>query len=201
MSTIECVSWWTSYFCWRSSCSYQADGSCASVFSASAAMSMGPRSRNGTPMSKRDTSVARIVSRCASCHYRLDRSGWRRTVSPPREPFEPRAMICQKGLPVSLAPASVALCALIASALLPAGAAERAEPEPAPRHVTLDDMNRIKWPGDPQLSPDGRQVAYEVDGQLYVVATSGGEPRAVTSAGSTASQPFWSRDGAWLYFL
>src|SRR5215510_7877496 len=110
-------------------------------------------------------------------------------------------MICQKGLPASLAPASVALCALIASALLPAGAAERAEPQPAPRHVTLDDMNRIKWPGDPQLSPDGRQIAYEVDGQLYVVATNGGEPRAVTSAGSTASQPFWSHDGAWLYFL
>src|SRR5690348_5888586 len=69
------------------------------------------------------------------------------------------------------------------------------------RPVTLDDMNKVKWPGSPQLSADGKQVAYEADGRIYVVATSGGEPRAVTTAGSSASDPLWSRDGKWLYFL
>jgi dipeptidyl aminopeptidase/acylaminoacyl peptidase len=69
------------------------------------------------------------------------------------------------------------------------------------RPVTLDDMNKVKWPGELQLSADGKQVAFELDGQIYVVATSGGEPRAVTSAGSSASDPLWSHDGKWLYFL
>jgi len=79
-------------------------------------------------------------------------------------------------------------------------AAEPAAP-PVPRAVTMDDMGKVKWPGGPRLSPDGRQVAYELDGQIYVVAASGGKPRAVTSAGSSASDPQWSRDGRALYFL
>jgi dipeptidyl aminopeptidase/acylaminoacyl peptidase len=80
-------------------------------------------------------------------------------------------------------------------------AKDASPPTVTPRPITLDDMNNVKWPGEPQLSRDGKQVAYEVDGQIYVVATSGGEPRAVTSAGSSASDPHWSRDGKWLYFL
>ncbi|HKR37929.1 MAG TPA: S9 family peptidase [Steroidobacteraceae bacterium] len=100
-------------------------------------------------------------------------------------------MIRAKGLP-----ASAALLALLASIALVAAAAE-----PPRRSVTLDDMNQIKWPNEPWPSPDGKQIAYEVDGRIYVVPTGGGEPRGVTSAGSTASNPVWSRDGAWLYFL
>ena len=100
-------------------------------------------------------------------------------------------MIRAKGLP-----AAAALLALLASIALVAGAAE-----PPRRSITLDDMNQIKWPNEPWPSPDGKQIAYEVDGRIYVVPTGGGEPRGVTSAGSTASNPVWSRDGAWLYFL
>jgi dipeptidyl aminopeptidase/acylaminoacyl peptidase len=103
-------------------------------------------------------------------------------------------MILAKRLPCS--------AALLAPLLLVALAAAAAAPASAPRRlVTLDDMNQIKWPDEPQPSPDGKQVAYEVDGRIYVVGTNGGEPRAVTSAGSSASDPAWSRDGAWLYFL
>jgi dipeptidyl aminopeptidase/acylaminoacyl peptidase len=96
-------------------------------------------------------------------------------------------------------PASAALFApLVLIALVAAAATPSQAPQ---RLVTLDDMNQIKWPDEPIPAPDGKQVAYEVDGRIYVVATNGGEPRAVTSAGSSASDPAWSHDGAWLYFL
>jgi dipeptidyl aminopeptidase/acylaminoacyl peptidase len=72
---------------------------------------------------------------------------------------------------------------------------------PQPRVVTLDDMSAIKSPSTPKLSRDGRQVAYELDGQIYIVPTTGGIPRAVTSAGSSASDPLWSKDARSLYFL
>jgi dipeptidyl aminopeptidase/acylaminoacyl peptidase len=85
-------------------------------------------------------------------------------------------MIRAKGLP-----ASAALLALLASIALVAGAAE-----PPRRSVTLDDMNQIKWPNEPWPSPDDKQIAYEVDGRIDVVPARGGEPRGVTSAGSTA---------------
>lgn len=105
-------------------------------------------------------------------------------------------MIRGKGLP-----ASAALFAALFFIVNIAGANDAAEATTPRRAVTLDDMNKVKWPDSPHLSPDGKQVAYEVDGRIYVVATGGGEPRAVTSAGSSASDPFWSRDGAWLFFL
>jgi dipeptidyl aminopeptidase/acylaminoacyl peptidase len=103
-------------------------------------------------------------------------------------------MIRAKGLP-----ASAALLAPLVLIVFAAAAADA--PPPSRRAVTLDDMNQTKWPSDPLLSPDGKHIAYEVDGRIYVVATGGGEPRAVTSAGSSASDAAWSRDGAWLYFL
>jgi dipeptidyl aminopeptidase/acylaminoacyl peptidase len=94
-------------------------------------------------------------------------------------------------------------CALSAALILLVSitSAEATEPTAGQRPVTLDDIGKIKWPNEPRPSPDGKQIAYEVDGQVYVVATAGGEPRAVTSAGSSASSPVWSRDGRWLYFL
>ena len=103
-------------------------------------------------------------------------------------------MIRVKGLPCS--------AALLAPLVLIVVVARAAEPpQGLLRAVTLDDMNQIKWPNEPWPSPDGKQIAYEVDGRIYVVPTGGGEPRAITSAGSRASNPVWSRDGAWLYFL
>ena len=70
-----------------------------------------------------------------------------------------------------------------------------------PRTVTLEDYGRIKAPGNPRLSRDGRQVAYVVGDQIFVVPVGGGTPRAITAAGSAASDPYWSKDGRTLYFL
>lgn len=71
----------------------------------------------------------------------------------------------------------------------------------APRPVTLEDFEQIKTPDGPHLSRDGRQIAFVVDDQVYVVPAAGGEARAVTSAGLVAWDPHWSRDGRSLYFL
>lgn len=105
-------------------------------------------------------------------------------------------MIRAKGLPRSAALFTSLF--LIVSLAVANDAGQATTP---PRLVTLDAMNTVKWPGEPRLSADGKEVAYEVDGQIYVVATAGGGPRAITSAGSSASDPVWSRDGKWLYFL
>ena len=92
-----------------------------------------------------------------------------------------------------------------AAALFPVATASAGPAVPAAagatRSVALDDINRIESPDGPYLSRDGRQVAYVVDKQIYVVPTTGGPSRAVTAAGSTASTPYWSKDGRALYFL
>jgi dipeptidyl aminopeptidase/acylaminoacyl peptidase len=94
----------------------------------------------------------------------------------------------------------------MAAVLLQAPATLTADP-PAPtpagavRPVALDDINRIESPDGPYLSRDGRQLAYIAGKQIFVVPTSGGAARAVTAAGSTASSPYWSKDGSALYFL
>lgn len=67
-------------------------------------------------------------------------------------------------------------------------------------------------PGDPQLAPDGRHVAYTVapagrseDGPqtaLWLAETSGATPpHRLTTGVSDDMMPRWSPDGAWLYFL
>jgi len=69
------------------------------------------------------------------------------------------------------------------------------------RLLTFDDFEAVKTPESLAISRDGKLVAYVLDEQIYVVPLAGGEPRAVTSAGSSAWAPYWSRDGKSLYFL
>ena len=71
---------------------------------------------------------------------------------------------------------------------------------------------------DPQLSPDGSQVAYVQDAEVYVVSTSGGEPRQLTSGARGTGRTnglaeyiaqeemhrlhgfWWSKDGSQIAF-
>jgi len=87
--------------------------------------------------------------------------------------------------------------------LLHASFAVAAAPSPAstPRTITLDDFGRAQAPGQPRFSPDGKSIAFDHEGRIFVVATEGGAPRAVTSTGSAAWSPGWSDDGRVLYFL
>lgn len=87
-----------------------------------------------------------------------------------------------------------------------------------------DAALRLAVPGgdapllDPQLSPDGRWVAYVQDAELYVVSTDGGEPRQLTLGARCTGKThglaeyiaqeemerrhgfWWSSDGNWIAF-
>ncbi len=70
---------------------------------------------------------------------------------------------------------------------------------------TFDDLIKIKRVGDPQVSPDGRTVAYSVGvvdkeanrtlTQIYLVSVDGGAPKQITKEAKSSSSPRWSPDG------
>lgn len=78
------------------------------------------------------------------------------------------------------------------------------------RPLRPEDRSRFVCPGDPQVSPDGKTVAFvvqTVDEQndkaltnIYIVGCSGGLPRQITNSGSDRS-PRWSPDGRTLAFI
>ncbi len=80
------------------------------------------------------------------------------------------------------------------------------------RAINLDDLARVRSVGDPQVSPEGKWVAYTVgtvdtekdrrDSDLYMVSWEGGQQvRLTATAESSESMPRWSPDGRYLSFL
>ncbi|MEA2235429.1 MAG: hypothetical protein QOC81_153 [Thermoanaerobaculia bacterium] len=78
------------------------------------------------------------------------------------------------------------------------------------RNITEKDLFKFNWIGDPQLSPDGSQVAFvrvmvDEKKDTYntaiwaVAARAGAEPRRITN-GPRDATPRWSRDGKLLAF-
>ena len=78
------------------------------------------------------------------------------------------------------------------------------------QRVTIDDLMSLQSLSGPQISPDGEWVAYVVrsrdmeedksNTQIFMVATSGGEPIPMTDKETSASDPQWSPDGKFLSF-
>src|SRR5690242_12276845 len=87
-------------------------------------------------------------------------------------------------------------CLTLPSSLvpLPASAQKRA--------ITIDDFLALKSVGDPQLSPDGKWVAYTVTEyslkenrgttRIWLVGAAGGEARPLTAGPGSDRQPRWS---------
>ncbi|HJQ35332.1 MAG TPA: S9 family peptidase [Pyrinomonadaceae bacterium] len=75
---------------------------------------------------------------------------------------------------------------------------------------TVQEMLKIQRVADPQLSPDGKWVAYQVTvpdvpanrnrTQIYLIPATGGEPKQLTTGASSSSGARWSPDGSRLAF-
>jgi dipeptidyl aminopeptidase/acylaminoacyl peptidase len=80
----------------------------------------------------------------------------------------------------------------------------------AGRPLTVDDLLAVKAVSDPQVSPDGKWVAYVVgepdratektNSDLWLVPISGGEPKRLTTAPGADAHPRWSPDGQTIAF-
>lgn len=77
--------------------------------------------------------------------------------------------------------------------------------------LAAEDLFRLAFVGSPRVSPDGKQVVYTVRetrfednkylSSLYLVPSSGGEPRRLTFGEYSDALPRWSPDGKTLAFV
>ncbi|HEY7540527.1 MAG TPA: S9 family peptidase [Methylomirabilota bacterium] len=81
----------------------------------------------------------------------------------------------------------------------------------AGRGMVPDDLTRIQFVTDAQVSPDGRRIAFVVTSlseerdeylaSIWIVDTAGGQPRRFTAGPRRDVEPRWSPDGTRLAFL
>ncbi|HUO86769.1 MAG TPA: S9 family peptidase, partial [Thermoanaerobaculia bacterium] len=113
--------------------------------------------------------------------------------------------------PLVRAPFAAAVLVLALLAAAPAVGESTAQ-----HPFTVDDLLAMERISDPQVSPDGRHAAFvlrttdlEADRgrtDLWLVGLdaagrAAGEPRRLTTSPAGDSNPRWSADGHWLYFL
>jgi dipeptidyl aminopeptidase/acylaminoacyl peptidase len=53
----------------------------------------------------------------------------------------------------------------------------------------------------PRWSPDSRQILFLRDGQIFLLASGGGDARQFSRHETNVASPIWSPDGAFIYFL
>ena len=58
----------------------------------------------------------------------------------------------------------------------------------------------IRFASHPSLSPDGKQIYFSYDGDIYSVPSTGGQATAVITMPGTQDSPLVSPDGKWLAF-
>ncbi|HET7599179.1 MAG TPA: S9 family peptidase [Gemmatimonadales bacterium] len=106
------------------------------------------------------------------------------------------------------AAAGAGLVAVLASGVPAAAGAQRPSPG---RAMTIADFLSLRAVSDPQISPDGRLVAFVVTtaslsenknvGRIWVVASDGSGLRQASGGAGSDRAPRWSPDGATLGFV
>ena len=103
---------------------------------------------------------------------------------------------------------TLAALALVSVAAVSAQNAPMAPPRVAP---TVDQILSLKRAGSPEISPDGRWVAYTVrdtnwddnayETEIWLADATGGATRQLTNAKKSSQSPAWSPDGSKLAFI
>jgi dipeptidyl aminopeptidase/acylaminoacyl peptidase len=98
--------------------------------------------------------------------------------------------------------------AIIMLALTPVAAQRYQKPL---KPFTIDELLQVRRVGEPQISPDGRWIAYTIADtdkaanrrttQIYLISSQGGDPRQLTNEKQSSTSPRWSPDGKRLAFV
>ena len=101
--------------------------------------------------------------------------------------------------------------ALIALSIVALSQVQAADAPPSRRPLTADDFYNLQVVSDPQVSPDGKWVAYVVTGDdrdadesrstVWMASWDGTQQVQLTNPGHDINSPRWSQDGRYLSYL
>jgi hypothetical protein len=111
----------------------------------------------------------------------------------------------QKDAPPPPAPAPAPVPGAVAPATEPEKTDKKDEKKwdvnnpPGPSHDVTIDVTKGTWLSL-DVSPDGKEIAFDLLGDIYVIPFGGGEAKAIASGVAWEMQPRFSPNGKWIAF-